>query len=161
MSFVRLWRSSMLLGLSVKLITPSDASSLPLVTKEYAQWWAQIWKNTSEKNNKVAHRLNSVEWSSSEEPDSHKNNSTDTGATRRTSKCGHLATKSSSSQEEDVGKSTEMPSTKRTAFCDNYTLPLALNPSKLKEMKFFLHFHSPNMLLTTNINNKTNEKLLI
>lgn len=46
-------------------------------------------------------------------------------ASRRGSEFGHLANKSSSPQEEDVGKSGKVPSKKRAAVVDNSTPRLA------------------------------------
>ncbi|KAL0391441.1 UNVERIFIED_CONTAM: hypothetical protein Slati_4529200, partial [Sesamum latifolium] len=54
----RLWQSCTLSGTSSKLLIPDSISSSPLVTKEYADWWAKCNKNSLEKNTRVILKLN-------------------------------------------------------------------------------------------------------
>ncbi|KAL0391464.1 UNVERIFIED_CONTAM: hypothetical protein Slati_4531500 [Sesamum latifolium] len=50
--------SRMAHGTSSKLLIPDSISSSPLVTKEYADWWAKCNKNSLEKNTRVILKLN-------------------------------------------------------------------------------------------------------
>ncbi|KAL0366242.1 UNVERIFIED_CONTAM: hypothetical protein Sradi_3514300 [Sesamum radiatum] len=54
----RLWQSCTLSGTLSKLLIPGSVSSSPLVTKEYADWWAKCNKTSLEKNTRVILKLN-------------------------------------------------------------------------------------------------------
>ncbi|KAL0395183.1 UNVERIFIED_CONTAM: hypothetical protein Slati_4484500 [Sesamum latifolium] len=53
----RFWQSCTLSGTSSKLLIPSSVSSSPLVTKEYADWWAKCNKTSLEKNTGIVLKL--------------------------------------------------------------------------------------------------------
>ncbi|KAL0420669.1 UNVERIFIED_CONTAM: hypothetical protein Slati_3089800 [Sesamum latifolium] len=54
----RPWQSCTLSGTSSKLFIPGSVSSSPLVTKEYADWWAKCNTNSLEKSTRVILKLN-------------------------------------------------------------------------------------------------------
>ncbi|KAL0406169.1 UNVERIFIED_CONTAM: hypothetical protein Slati_3930800 [Sesamum latifolium] len=54
----RLWQSCTLSGTLPKLLIPGSVSSSPLVTEEYADWWAKCNKTSLEKNTRVILKLN-------------------------------------------------------------------------------------------------------
>ncbi|KAG8367693.1 hypothetical protein BUALT_Bualt16G0099600 [Buddleja alternifolia] len=69
---VQLWRSCTLLSTSSRLNLPGNTSSPPLVTKEYADWWAKCWKASLAKSTKVIVKINLKE----KEPASEKSKNT-------------------------------------------------------------------------------------
>ncbi|KAL0453747.1 UNVERIFIED_CONTAM: hypothetical protein Slati_1352800 [Sesamum latifolium] len=54
----RLWQSCTLSGTSSKLLIPGSVSLSPLVTKEFADWWAKCNKTSLEKNTRVILKFN-------------------------------------------------------------------------------------------------------
>ncbi|PIN26510.1 hypothetical protein CDL12_00733 [Handroanthus impetiginosus] len=77
---VRLWASSTLLGTLSKLTIPGDASSPPLVSKEYSDWWRKCWKATSTKNMKIILKVNQ---STAQEPSSGRTHQSRNSTTAR------------------------------------------------------------------------------